>query len=323
MGVVYLKLGGFDPSSSPERPPTRSHDIDSSPSGTGAVSLQGKKLPTAVPISRDIPRLNEPTLPLNQSLFNTKPASIVPPNLLTARQSSSNPSVISLTDFRPVTRTRTDTSFPPSTAFVSPSGKDVHPPSITQRSYDTSPPPASNEEPPTAIVLGNVGTSSVTTVTCHPVTIVAGHPAPTKHMMSPGLIPRFRRSKGVQSAPSFTHLPARIAGSLLSTMELFQGLPSADSIFFATLTITPKRQTSRETSEADDMSYHYASYGQVVEFQNTREAAQAIIHHSLEKTLSVGVLLDALISLDAETTKKGGKPKPKFGRFSWQVHTIH
>ena len=73
--------------------------------------------------------------------------------------------------------------------------------------------------------------------------LVAGHPLPTKHPVSPGLIPRFPRSEG----------PAGIAGSSLSAMELFQGLPSADTILFATLTSRPKTQTSEEASGADDL----------------------------------------------------------------------
>ena len=105
-------------------------------------------------------------------------------------------------------------------------------------------------------------------------------------------------------------------------MALFQGLPSADPILFATLTITPKTQTSAEASEPDGMSYCYASDGKVVEFQNTPEAAQAMLHLSLEKTLPVGVLLDALISLDAETASKGGKLKHKLGRFGRQIQSI-
>ena len=109
-------------------------------------------------------------------------------------------------------------------------------------------------------------------------------------------------------------------------MGLFQGLPSADTILFATLTTRPKTQTSEEASEAIDVPYYYyASDGKVVEFQNTPEAAQAMLHLSLKKTLPVGVLLDALISLDGETTSKpeGGKFKLlKFGSFRRQVYSI-
>ena len=108
-------------------------------------------------------------------------------------------------------------------------------------------------------------------------------------------------------------------------MGLFQGLPSADTILFATLTTRPKTQTSEEASEAIDVPYYYASDGKVVEFQNTPEAAQAMLLLSLKKTLPVGVLLDALISLDGETTSKpeGGKLKLlKFGSFRRQVHSI-
>ena len=109
-------------------------------------------------------------------------------------------------------------------------------------------------------------------------------------------------------------------------MEIFQGLPSADTILFATLTTRPKTRTSEEASEAIDVPYYYASDdGKVVEFQNTPEAAQAMLHLSLKKTLPVGVLLDALISLDGETTSKpeGGKFKLlKFGSFRRQVHSI-
>jgi hypothetical protein len=106
-------------------------------------------------------------------------------------------------------------------------------------------------------------------------------------------------------------------------MEFFQGLPSADTILFATLTTRPKTQSSEEASEAVDVPY-YASNGKFAEFQNTPEAAQAMLRLSLEKTLSVDVLLDALISLDEETTSKpeGGKFKLKFGSFRRQVHTI-
>jgi hypothetical protein len=65
---------------------------------------------------------------------------------------------------------------------------------------------------------------------------------------------------------------------------------------------------------------YYPSDGKVVEFQNTPEVAQAMLHLSLGKTLSVGALLDALISLDG--TSKGGKFKRKLGRFGRQVHSI-
>ena len=99
-------------------------------------------------------------------------------------------------------------------------------------------------------------------------------------------------------------------------MELFQVLPSADTILFATLTTRPKTQTSEEASEAD------ASDGKVIEFQNTPEAAQAMLHRSLQKTVSIGTLLDALISLDEEEISKGGKFKRKLGRFGRQVHSI-
>ena len=83
-------------------------------------------------------------------------------------------------------------------------------------------------------------------------------------------------------------------------MELFQGLPSADTIIFATLTTRPKKQTSEEASAEADVMPNYASDGKVIEFQNTPEAAQAMLHLSLEKTLSVRVLLDALVSLDGD-----------------------
>ena len=106
-------------------------------------------------------------------------------------------------------------------------------------------------------------------------------------------------------------------------MELFQGLPSADTILFATLTTRPKTQTSEEALEAVNVPYYYASDGKVVEFQNTPEAAQAMLHLSLNKTLPVGVLLDALISLDEEESSKGGKFKRRLGRFGRQVHSIH
>lgn len=64
----------------------------------------------------------------------------------------------SLTDSRPFAPrsiTKKDASFPPSTASVSPPEKDVHPSSITRRSYDTSRPAAPKEKPPTTIVLGD------------------------------------------------------------------------------------------------------------------------------------------------------------------------
>ena len=99
-------------------------------------------------------------------------------------------------------------------------------------------------------------------------------------------------------------------------MELFQGLPPADAILFATLTTRPTTIISEENSEVD------VSNGKVIEFQNTPEAAQAMLHLSLKKTLSVGMLLDALISLDEEETSKGGKVKRKLGRLGRQVHSI-
>jgi len=105
-------------------------------------------------------------------------------------------------------------------------------------------------------------------------------------------------------------------------MELFQGLPWADAIIFATLTTRPKTQTSEEAPEADVLPFNYESDSKVVEFQNTPEAAQDMFHLSLKKTLSVGVLLDALISLEGETTSKGGKFKRKLSRFGRQVHSI-
>ena len=95
-------------------------------------------------------------------------------------------------------------------------------------------------------------------------------------------------------------------------------------ILFATLTSRSKTQTSEEALEADVVP-NYASDGKVVEFQNTPEAAQAMLHLSLKKTLSVSVLLDALISLEGETTSKpeaSGKFKFKFGSFRRQVHSI-
>ena len=101
-------------------------------------------------------------------------------------------------------------------------------------------------------------------------------------------------------------------------MELFQGLPLADTILFASLTTRPKAHTSEEASEA----VYYASDGKVVEFQNIPEAAQSMLHLSLKKTLSVDMLLDALITLDEEETNKGGKLKRKLGRFGRQVQSI-
>ena len=206
------------------------------------------------------------------------------------------------------------TKQPVSTDSISPPKKDVRPSSITRRYNDTSLPPAPKEGPLTTIVLGDEGITSATTV--------AGHPLPTKQPVSPRHI--FPRSRGSQPTASPTPLPAGIAGSSLSAMGLFQGLPSADTILFATLTTRPKTQTSEEASEAIDVPYYYASDGKIVEFQNTPEAAQAMLHLSLKKTLPVGVLLDALISLDGETTCKpeGGKFKRKLSRFSRQVHSI-
>ena len=113
-----------------------------------------------------------------------------------------------------------------------------------------------------------------------------------------------------------TPLSTGIAESSPLAMELFQGLPWATTILFATLTTRPKTQTSKGALEAD------ASDGKVIEFQNTPEAAQAMLHLSLQKTLSVGMLLDALISLDKEETSKGGKFKRKLGCFGRQVHSI-
>ena len=95
-------------------------------------------------------------------------------------------------------------------------------------------------------------------------------------------------------------------------------------ILFATLTTRSKTQTLEEASEADVVP-NYASDSKVVEFQNTPEAAQALLHLSLKKTLSVSVLLDALISLEGETTSKpeaSAKFKLKFGSFRRQVHSI-
>ena len=117
--------------------------------------------------------------------------------------------------------------------------------------------------------------------------------------------------------PSPTPHPAGIAESSPLAMELFQSLPLVDTILFATLTDRPKTQTSEEASEAD------ASDGKVIEFQNIPVEAQAMLHLSLQKTVSVGMLLDALISLDEEETSKGGKFKRKLGRFGRQlVHSI-
>lgn len=306
LGVVYLKLSGLDPSSSPESPPTRSHNIDGSPSGTGAVSLNANKSPIPAASSSVTPRPKESTLSLNQSLSNNKLVSNGPLDLPTARQSPPNPPVTGAQPLAPPSDTKTDASFSPSTVAISPPEKPVPPSSITRRSHDSSPPVAPKEELPTTIVSGDEGTT--------PGTNAAGHPLPTKEPVSPGLIPRFLRSKGPQPTSSAT---PGIAGSSLSATELFQGLPSADAILFATLTTRPKTQTLKKASEADGVP-NFASDGNVVEFQNTPEAAQAMLHLSLEKTLSVGVLLDALISLGGETTSKpaseGGKVR-LFGSF--------
>ena len=319
LGVVYLKLSELDPSSFPESPPTRSHDIRGSPSSTGAVSLQANKSPIPAAFSRVTPRPNESTLSLNKSLPNNKLASNGPSGLPTARQSPPNPAVIPSTGSRPFAPSvmKADASFPPSTASIPPPKKDVRP--STRKSYDTSPPAAPKEEPPTTIVLGDEGITSATTV--------AEHPVLTKQLVSPGLVPRALGLKGPQPTLSPTPLPAGIAGSSPSAMKLFQGLPSADMILFATLTTSSKTQTSEEGSEADVVP-NYASDGKVVEFQNTPEAAQAMLHLSLKKTLSVSVLLDALISLEGETNSSkpqaeaSGKFKIKFGSFRRQVHSI-
>ena len=311
MGVVYLKLNGLDPSYSPGSSPTRSHDIDSSPSGTGAVWLQANKLPTPAPFSSVTPRSNESTPFLNQSLSNMKPVFNVPSNLPTARQSPPNPPVISLTDSRPnapPSDTRTDTSFTPSTASISLSEEDV-----LRMSNDTSL-LAPKERPPTSIVFGD---QEIT-----PAATVAGRPLPTKQPVSPGVIPWFLRSKGPPHTQPVTPLPPCIAGSSLSAMELFQRLPSIDTIIFATLTTRPKTQTLEEGLEADVVPNYCASDSKVVEFQNTPEAAQAMLHLSFEKTLSVGVLLDALISLDGETPSKGSIFKGKLGILGRQVPII-
>lgn len=289
VGVVYLKLNG-------------------SASDTGAVSLQENKLPTHAAVSRVTPRPNESTLSLNESLsnYNIKLVPNGPSNPQTARQPP-NPPVISMTDARPFAAPidmKTDTPFPPSTAPVFSPAKAVRPSSITRKSYDTSPPAVTKEGPPAAIVSGYEGITSATTV--------ARHPLPTNQLVSSGHVSRFLRSKGPQATPSPTPLPARISESSPLTMELFQGLPSADSILFATLTTRPKTQTSEEAVEADVVPYNHASDGKVVEFHNTPEAAQAMLHLLLKKTLPVAMLLDTLNSLDEETTSKpseGGKFK--------------
>ena len=295
--------------------------MDGSASDAGAVALQASKSPIPAASSRFTPPPNESTLSLNQFLPNNELVSNGPSDLPTARQSPPKPPVISGTGaqpFVPTGDTKTDASFPPSTASISPGVRpSISPevrPSITRRSYDTSLSAAPKEGPPTTIVLGDDGITSATTV--------AGHSLPTKDPVSSGRIPRFRRSKGPQPTPDPTPFPAGIAGSSLSAMELFQGLPWADAILFATLTTRPTTQTSEEALEADVLPFNYASDGKVVEFQNTPEAAQDMFHLSLKKTLSVGVLLDALISLDGETTSKGGKFKRRFSRFGRQVHSI-
>ena len=310
LGVVYLKLSGLGRSSSPESPPTRSHDIDGSPSSTGAVSLQANKLPIPAAFSRVTPRPNETTLLLNQSLSNSKLVSNGSSTIPTARQSPLNPLVIPLTGSRPVAPPndrKTSASFLPSIASISPLEIEFRPSLITRRSYDTSLPAAPKEEPSTTIV--SVGDEGITLATT-----VAGHPMPTKQPVSAGLIPQFLRSKGPQPAPSLAPLSAGIAGSSVSAMELFQGLPSADTILFATLTTRPKTKEASEVDVSDGKP--------VIEFQNTPEAAQAMLHLSLKKTLSVGVLLDALISLGEEETSKGGKFKRRLGRLGRQVHSI-
>ena len=69
---------------------------------------------------------------------------------------------------------------------------------------------------------------------------------------------------------------------------------------------------------------YYAFNGKVAEFQNPPEAAQAMLHLSLKKTLSVSMLLEALISLDKDEISKGGKFRRKLGDacFGRQVHSI-
>ena len=141
LGVLYLKLSRLDPSSSPQSPPTRPH-IDGSPSGAGAVSLQANKLSIPAASSR-VP--NESTLSFNQSLSNNKLVSNGPSNPPNVRQL---PPVISPTgarSFAPPSDTKTDASFQPSTASVSPPA-DVRPSSITRKSYDTNPPAAPHQE---------------------------------------------------------------------------------------------------------------------------------------------------------------------------------
>ena len=110
------------------------------------------------------------------------------------------------TDSQPFASPRTDASFPSSAASVSPPEKDARLSSITRRPYDTSLPTAPKEEPPSTIVLGDEGITSTTTV--------AGHPLPTRQLVSPRCLPRFLRSMGPQPMPSLTSLLELISQDL-------------------------------------------------------------------------------------------------------------